>query len=114
MPQKPPPNDPLAPPTTSNNDGANQSAAHNNDTAAAAGEVQALVSHQPVGMELQVHDVVALEVFARQRPWASASRQPTLPPLHLLTAIKCCSACLLTECQLLSSSNNTSANEACV
>lgn len=53
---------------------------------APTGRVRVLVSYHPHGMEPQAHDIVALEVFARQNT-SAASCRPILPPrlpLHVL------------------------------
>lgn len=71
-------NDPLKkpPPKTDEEEAANSP----------TGRVRVLVSYHPHGMEPQSHDIVALEVFARQDVRAASCR-PILPPrlpLHVL------------------------------
>jgi hypothetical protein len=63
------------------------------------GRVRILVTYHPYGMNPQQHDIVALEVFARQN-LASASCNSILPPLLPMTVLEVCEPWLLVEYNL--------------
>ena len=78
---------------------------HKDDEEAAntpTGRVRVLVSYQPHGMEPQPHDIVALEVYARQ-DFKAASCRPILPPRLPLHVLETSGPWLLVEYQLANS-----------
>lgn len=74
------------------------------------GRVRILVSYQPHGMEPQPHDIVALEVFARQDVRAASCR-PILPPRLPLHVLETSGPWLLVEYLL---TNNPHQSKACL
>ena len=73
------------------------------------GMVRVLVSYQPLGLEPQPKDIVALEAFARRNP-SSTSCRPLLQPLMPLTVMERRGSYLLCEYTLL----DTHRRKACV
>ena len=82
--------DPLAPPVAK---------ANLSDPPPVTGMVRVLVSYQPVGLEPQPKDIIALEAFARRNP-SSATCRPLLQPLMPLTVIERRGSYLLCEYSL--------------
>jgi len=73
------------------------------------GKVRVLVTYEPIGLEPQAHDIVALESFAR-RNLATASCRPTLEPLMPLTVLERRGSYLLCEYLL----PGTNRKKACI
>jgi hypothetical protein len=92
--------DPLAPPAAKSDQ---------SDPVRITGMVRVLVTYEPVGLEPQPKDIVALEAFAR-RNLASASCRPLLQPLMPLTVVERRGSYLLCEYTL----SDTRRRKACV
>lgn len=111
--------DPLAPPKKDKHH--TKKDGDSNDPPAVTGMVRVLVSYQPVGLEPQPKDIVALEAFARRNHPAATTCRPLLQPLMPLTVVDRRGAYLLCEYNLPGSSsghrrnkNNSNNNKACI
>jgi hypothetical protein len=97
-------NDPLAPPVSK------QKQQQAGAPPSVTGMVRVLISYQPIGLDPQPKDIVALEAFARRNPSDNSCR-PVLPPLMPLTVLERRGAYLLCEYRLIA---NTSSNSSVV
>ena len=101
-------NDPLAPPPT------DKQSSSSSEPPKLTGMVRVLVSYQPVGLEPQPKDIVALESFARRNP-ATASCRPVMEPLMPLTVLERRGSYVLCEYLLAAAeANNSNNNKVCV
>jgi hypothetical protein len=96
--------DPLAPPVSK------QKRQETETPPAVTGMVRVLISYQPIGLDPQPKDIIAMEAFARRNP-ADNSCRPVLPPLMPLTVIERRGAYLLCEYRLMA---NTTSNSSVV
>jgi len=99
-------NDPLAPPPT------DKQSSSSSEPPKLTGMVRVLVSYQPVGLEPQPKDIVALESFARRNP-ATTSCRPVMEPLMPLTVLERRGSYVLCE-YLLAGAANHNNNKVCV
>jgi hypothetical protein len=97
-------NDPLAPPVSK------QKRQQSEAPPAVTGMVRVLISYQPIGLDPQPKDIVAMEAFARRNPSDNSCR-PVLPPLMPLTVLERRGAYLLCEYRLIA---NTTSNSSVV
>jgi hypothetical protein len=101
-------NDPLAPPVSK------QKRQQAQTPPPVTGMVRVLISYQPIGMDPQPKDIVALEAFARRSPSDNTCR-PVLPPLMPLIVLERRGAYLLCEYHLTGNSSSARNNKtACV